>query len=130
MNDKRVNVILQDGRYYLHQNPKLYDILEADALRPKSSYSGNLYSVEYFKLLKSTKIMASSVVLGLLREGNENLSNILLDMLDKNEELDEIGYLTKRIAQREEEQARMKGLPKYAHERYYFLFILFYINNL
>lgn len=53
MNDKRVNVILQDGRYYLHQNPKLYDILEADALRPKSSYSGNLYSVEYFKLLKS-----------------------------------------------------------------------------
>jgi spermidine synthase len=27
--------------------------LEADALRPKSSYSGNLYSVEYFKLLKS-----------------------------------------------------------------------------
>ena len=53
MNDKRVNVILQDGRYFLHQNPKLYDILEADALRPKSSYSGNLYSVEYFKLLKS-----------------------------------------------------------------------------
>jgi len=53
MNDKRVNVILQDGRYYLHQNPKLYDILEADALRPKSSYSGNLYSIEYFKLLKS-----------------------------------------------------------------------------
>jgi spermidine synthase len=53
MNDKRVNVIMQDGRYYLHQNPKLYDILEADALRPKSSYSGNLYSVEYFKLLKS-----------------------------------------------------------------------------
>jgi hypothetical protein len=53
MNDKRVKLILQDGRYYLHQNPKLYDILEADALRPKSSYSGNLYSIEYFKLLKS-----------------------------------------------------------------------------
>jgi hypothetical protein len=50
MNDKRVNVILQDGRYFLHKNPKLYDILEADALRPKSSYSGNLYSIEYFKL--------------------------------------------------------------------------------
>lgn len=53
LNDKRVNLILQDGRYYLKQNTKLYDILEADALRPKSSYSGNLYSVEYFKLLKS-----------------------------------------------------------------------------
>lgn len=53
MNDKRVNLILQDGRYFLHRNPKLYDIIEADALRPKSSYSGNLYSVEYFQLLKS-----------------------------------------------------------------------------
>ncbi len=53
MNDKRVNLIMQDGRYFLHRNPKLYDIIEADALRPKSSYSGNLYSVEYFQLLKS-----------------------------------------------------------------------------
>ena len=53
MKDKRVNLILQDGRYFLHRNPKLYDIIEADALRPKSSYSGNLYSVEYFQLLKS-----------------------------------------------------------------------------
>ena len=53
MQDKRVNLILQDGRYFLHRNPKLYDIIEADALRPKSSYAGNLYSVEYFKLLKS-----------------------------------------------------------------------------
>jgi spermidine synthase len=53
MNDKRVNIILKDGRYFLHNNNKLYDILEADALRPKASYSGNLYSVEYFKLLKS-----------------------------------------------------------------------------
>ncbi|WP_394990546.1 fused MFS/spermidine synthase [Emticicia sp.] len=53
MKDKRVNLILQDGRYFLHRNPKLYDIIEADALRPKSSYSGNLYSIEYFQLLKS-----------------------------------------------------------------------------
>ncbi|RFS13381.1 fused MFS/spermidine synthase [Emticicia sp. C21] len=53
MTDKRVNLILQDGRYFLHRNDKKYDIIEADALRPKSSYSGNLYSVEYFKLLRS-----------------------------------------------------------------------------
>ncbi|MFD2522057.1 fused MFS/spermidine synthase [Emticicia soli] len=53
MTDKRVNLILQDGRYFLHRNEKKYDIIEADALRPKSSYSGNLYSVEYFELLKS-----------------------------------------------------------------------------
>lgn len=53
MNDKRVNMILQDGRYVLHRDEKKYDIIEADALRPKSSFSGNLYSVEYFELMKS-----------------------------------------------------------------------------
>lgn len=53
MTDKRVNLILQDGRYFLHRNNKKYDIIEADALRPKSSYSGNLYSLEYFQLLYS-----------------------------------------------------------------------------
>ena len=29
-----------------------YDIIEADALRPKSAYAGNLYSEEYFTLLR------------------------------------------------------------------------------
>ena len=37
----------------MQENNKKYDIIEADALRPKSSYSGNLYSVEYFQLLNS-----------------------------------------------------------------------------
>jgi spermidine synthase len=31
---------------------KKYDVIEADALRPTSAYSGNLYSEEYFTLLK------------------------------------------------------------------------------
>jgi len=30
----------------------LYDIIEADALRPNSAYAGNLYSVEYFDLMR------------------------------------------------------------------------------
>ena len=29
-----------------------YDIIEADALRPTSAFAGNLYSVEYFALLR------------------------------------------------------------------------------
>jgi spermidine synthase len=31
-----------------------YDIIEADALRPSSAYSGNLYSVEYFTLVRDS----------------------------------------------------------------------------
>lgn len=53
LTDKRVNLVLDDGRKALQTSNKLYDVLEADALRPKSSYSGNVYSVEYFRLLKS-----------------------------------------------------------------------------
>lgn len=53
LQDPRVSIHLQDGRYALHHTTKKYDIIEADALRPRSSFSGNLYSVEYFELLKS-----------------------------------------------------------------------------
>jgi hypothetical protein len=35
------------------QRGQKYDIIEADALRPNSAYSGNLYSKEYFELLRS-----------------------------------------------------------------------------
>jgi spermidine synthase len=31
----------------------MYDIIEADALRPGSAYAGNLYSEEYFRLLRA-----------------------------------------------------------------------------
>ncbi|MGL4632292.1 MAG: spermine synthase, partial [Leadbetterella sp.] len=53
LDDKRVTLRLEDGRNALFRNDKKYDVLEADALRPRSSFSGNLYSVEYFSLLKS-----------------------------------------------------------------------------
>ena len=53
LNDKRLDLKLEDGRKEIQSSGQLYDILEADALRPRSSYAGNLYSVEYFSLLKS-----------------------------------------------------------------------------
>jgi hypothetical protein len=37
---------------FLMRQPRRYDIIEADALRPSSAYSGNLYSLEYFQLLR------------------------------------------------------------------------------
>jgi len=53
MNDKRVKFIFKDGRHGLQHSEQLFDIIQADALRPSSAFAGNLYSVEYFQLLKS-----------------------------------------------------------------------------
>jgi spermidine synthase len=53
LKDKRLKLKLEDGRKDLQSSEMLYDVLEADALRPRSSFAGNLYSVEYFSLLKS-----------------------------------------------------------------------------
>jgi spermidine synthase/MFS family permease len=51
--DRRVRHHLTDGRAFLLKTDRRYDVIEADALRPNSAYAGNLYSVEYFTLLRS-----------------------------------------------------------------------------
>jgi spermidine synthase len=61
LGDKRVNLILKDGRFEIQNNAKKYDIIEADALRPRSSYSGNIYSKEYFEVLKN-KLKVGGIV--------------------------------------------------------------------
>lgn len=53
LTDKRVKFIFKDGRHGLLHSPQQFDIIQADALRPTSAFAGNLYSVEYFQLLKS-----------------------------------------------------------------------------
>jgi hypothetical protein len=50
--DPRISHVFGDGRAYLLRGGRLYDIIEADALRPRSAYAGNLYSEEYFTLLR------------------------------------------------------------------------------
>jgi spermidine synthase len=52
-NDHRINYVFGDGRSVILNGDKKYDIIEADALRTTSAYSGNLFSVEYFQLLKN-----------------------------------------------------------------------------
>ncbi len=52
LNDPRVEHIAGDGRIYLMHSPPQFDIIEADALRPSSAYSGNLYSDAYFRLVR------------------------------------------------------------------------------
>lgn len=53
LEDSRVHYVSGDGRAYIMRSDAHYDIIEADALRPFSAYAGNLYSREYFELLKA-----------------------------------------------------------------------------
>lgn len=52
LSDRRIEHVVGDGRAYILQADRRFDIVEADALRPSSAYSGNLYSMEYFELLR------------------------------------------------------------------------------
>lgn len=52
LQDPRIEHVFGDGRIFLMRGGRKYDIIEADALRPSSAYSGNLYSDEYFALVR------------------------------------------------------------------------------
>jgi spermidine synthase len=51
LSDPRIEHRVGDGRSYIVHSGRAFDIIEADALRPSSTYAGNLYSREYFQLL-------------------------------------------------------------------------------
>ncbi|NID13028.1 fused MFS/spermidine synthase [Fibrivirga algicola] len=53
LGDPRLHLIFRDGRYAIRNQAVQYDVIEADALRPSSAFSGNIYSKEYFELLRS-----------------------------------------------------------------------------
>jgi spermidine synthase/MFS family permease len=53
LEDPRVEHRSGDGRLFLMHAGRQFDIIEADALRPTSAYSGNLYSDAYFELVRS-----------------------------------------------------------------------------
>jgi spermidine synthase len=52
LSDSRLKLELTDGRAAIMRKKKRFDIIEADALFPYSSYAGNLYSLEYFMLMR------------------------------------------------------------------------------
>ncbi|HEX4998661.1 MAG TPA: fused MFS/spermidine synthase [Terriglobia bacterium] len=53
LTDTRFGFAFTDGRSYLARSDRQFDVIEADALRPNSAFAGNLYSYEYFLLLRS-----------------------------------------------------------------------------
>lgn len=53
LRDPRLEIVHADGRHALRASVERFDVIEADALRAMSSYAGNLYSLEFFRLVRS-----------------------------------------------------------------------------
>jgi hypothetical protein len=53
LQDPRLQITIADGRHALLRSEARYDIVQVDALYRTSAMSGNLYSVEFFKLCAS-----------------------------------------------------------------------------
>jgi hypothetical protein len=49
LTDPRVRIAVADGRNAIARSDRRYDVIEADAQWPDVSYSGNLYSTEFFE---------------------------------------------------------------------------------
>jgi spermidine synthase len=53
LRDPRVHAVVQDGRFFLQASPHQYDIISGEPPPPKAAGSVNLYTEEYFSLMKS-----------------------------------------------------------------------------
>lgn len=53
LEDPRIQIHAGDGRRWLLANEDPYDVIVVDVVRPNTAYSGNLYSVEFYELVKS-----------------------------------------------------------------------------
>src|SRR5258708_29183685 len=53
LRDPRVHAIVQDGRFFLQASPRQYDIITGEPPPPKVAGSVNLYTQEFFSLMKS-----------------------------------------------------------------------------
>ena len=53
LNDRRVDIQVGDGRKFLLRADEPFDVVTVDAVRPQSAFSGSLYSVEFYELVRS-----------------------------------------------------------------------------
>jgi len=53
LNDPRYERLVGDARHVLFTDPERFDVIEADAIYPRTSLSGLLYSVEYFRQVRA-----------------------------------------------------------------------------
>ena len=53
LRDPRVHAIVQDGRFFLQASPQQYDIISGEPPPPKVAGAVNLYTEEFFSLMRS-----------------------------------------------------------------------------
>src|SRR6266545_201495 len=53
LRDPRATTFIQDGRFFLQTSPRQYDIISGEPPPPKNAGSVNLYTSEFFSLMKS-----------------------------------------------------------------------------
>src|SRR5207247_9459537 len=53
LHDPRATTFIQDGRFFLQTSPRQYDIISGEPPPPKNAGSVNLYTREFFSLMKS-----------------------------------------------------------------------------
>lgn len=53
LTDPRIDIVIGDGRKFLLGTDERFDLLTVDVVRPQAAFSGNLYSVEFYELLRS-----------------------------------------------------------------------------
>ena len=53
LHDPRVHAITQDGRFFLQASPRQYDIISGEPPPPKVAGAVNLYTEEFFSLMRS-----------------------------------------------------------------------------
>ncbi len=51
LSDHRVNLIIEDGRRFLLGTNEKYDLILIDPIRTTTSYSNNLYSLQFFEII-------------------------------------------------------------------------------
>jgi len=51
--DKRIHIVIDDGRRYLNSVDTKYDVVLMDPLRSSTAYSNNIYSREFFEIIKA-----------------------------------------------------------------------------
>jgi len=74
LHDPRANAFIQDGRFFLQASPRQYDIISGEPPPPKNAGSVNLYTGEFFSLMKRR-----------LKEGGIATFWLPLDQLKVNE---------------------------------------------
>lgn len=53
LNHPKLKLIVDDGRRFLHTTDQKFDLIMMDPLRSTTAYSNNIYSQEFFQLVKS-----------------------------------------------------------------------------